>query len=84
MPNTSPKYTLNLIDIWKIFRGLLVLLFGAALTYLSQVYMNIDYSFMANGHAYDLTPIATVALGSVIETGRRWLTDHSGEEKPLG
>lgn len=79
MEDTSARFQLNAVDLWKILRGLLVLLAGAALTYASQIYLKIDYSFMWQGHLIDLTPIATITIGSVIEAGRRWLTDHQSQ-----
>lgn len=77
MENTSPKYKLNFVDLYKIVRGAGVTLVGALLTYIAGVYMNVDYTVVLNGHAVDLTGIAVVGIGALIEAGRRWFTDHS-------
>jgi len=77
MENNSVKYQLNKTDLWKIFRGFLVVLGGAILTYLSTIYLNIDYSFTANGKVIDLAPLMVPVLGSLIEIGRRWITNYN-------
>lgn len=77
MENTSAKYQLNKTDLWKITRGFLVVLGGAVLTYASTIYLNIDYSFIANGKVIDLAPLMVPVLGSLIEMGRRWITNYS-------
>ena len=77
MENNSTKYQLNAVDAWKIFRGFLVVLGGVVLTYASTIYLNIDYSFMVNGKVIDLAPLMVPIMGSLIEIGRRWITNYN-------
>lgn len=77
MENTSSKYQINSTDLYKVFRGFLITLLGAGLTFASKEYLNVSYSFTYQGHLIDLTFIAVPAIGSLIEAGRRWLTDFS-------
>lgn len=61
----SPKFTLNREDFYKIGKGLLIALAGAALTYLASVIGDIDFG--------PYTPVI-VALGSVlINAGLKFL-----------
>jgi hypothetical protein len=75
--SNSVKYQLNAVDAWKIFRGFLVVLGGAVLTYASTIYLNIDYSFMVNGKVIDLAPLMVPVLGSAIELARRYITNYN-------
>lgn len=68
MENNSARFSLNAVDIWKATRGLLVVLAGAGLTYLSEIYLQIDWGNYA--------PIATAVIGTLIELGRRWLSNY--------
>ena len=75
----SVKYRINKADMWKVFRGFLLLLAGAVLTYASQIYTQIDYTIFVRDTAIDLTPIATITIGSILEVARRFLTDYSSK-----
>lgn len=68
MQNTSSRFSLNAIDIWKALRGLLVILAGTALTWVSQNYLNFDYG--------SWTPVVTAVLSTGVELGRRWLSAY--------
>jgi hypothetical protein len=77
--NTSEKYALNLTDLWKITRGALIVLGGALVTYISSIYMNVNYTVHLHGLIVDTSPIATVFIGSLLEAGRRYLTNYQGK-----
>lgn len=73
----SPKYVLNATDAWKIVRGALVTALGAFITYVSQIYLNVDYSATIYGHVVNFAPLAIVVIGALIETGRRFVAGYS-------
>lgn len=68
-PSTSPKYSLNTTDVLKALRGLLVVLVGAALTYLLEAVGQFDFG--------QLTPVVVSVASTLVEIGRRWLTDYA-------
>lgn len=80
MDNTSKKYELNKVDLYKIIRGAAITLAGAILTYIGSIYLNIDYSFTLDGKVVDLTPVAIAIIGALLEAGRRAITNFQKEE----
>jgi hypothetical protein len=68
--STSPKFSLNKTDLFKAGRGLLVVLAGAALTYLVDVIPQIDFGVY--------TPVVVSLSATAIELGRRYLTSYQG------
>lgn len=80
MENTSKKYKLNAVDLWKITRGAGVIGAGAVLTYLAPVVTQIDWQIAFKGTTIDISPLAVLILSTLIETARRWLTNYSAKE----
>lgn len=68
--STSPKYSLNKADLFKALRGLVVVLAGAALTYVADMIPNVDFGMY--------TPLVVSVSSTLIELGRRFLTDYQG------
>lgn len=73
----SPKYALNRTDLYKIFRGLMLGVAGYVLAAISAVYLDVSYAVHVAGHTFDFTPVATVAIGSLLEAGRRFLAGYA-------
>ncbi len=69
MQNSSPFASLNTIDWYKALRGLFVILLGGALSYLVQWVAQTDFG------TYQL--IATAISSTIVELGRRFLTDYA-------
>ena len=67
--STSSKYQLNKTDGYKVARGFLIVMAGAALTYLTELIPNLDFG--------NLKPLIVPIFGSLIELGRRWITDYN-------
>ena len=61
----SDKYSLNLVDLKSIGRGLLITLGGAALTYLAENVGKVNFGTM--------TPVVVALLAALINTARKWL-----------
>lgn len=80
MQNTSEKYQLNKVDLYKILRGAGITLAGAILTYVGSIYLNVDYSFTMDGKVIDLTPVAIAIIGALLEAGRRAITNFQQGE----
>lgn len=80
MQNTSEKYKLNKVDIYKILRGASITLLGAVITYIGSIYLNVDYTVTISDKAVDLSPIAIAVIGALLEAGRRAVTNFSKEE----
>lgn len=68
-PSASPQYALNATDLFKAGRGLLVVLAGAALTYVVDLIPQIDFGVW--------TPMVVSVSSTLIELARRWLTNYS-------
>lgn len=79
LKNTSPEYSLNFVDMFKVLRGALVTLGGTMITYFANSYTSISYSFDFKGSHYDLTPIAVVVFSALIEVARRFLSNYSSK-----
>ncbi len=76
MRNTSTKYSLNSIDVWKTLRGFFVIMLGAIISYVSSVYLNFDYKVVILDNVVDFTVPATAIIASLIELGRRYIADN--------
>lgn len=79
MDNTSKKFSINGIDVWKTVRGVLITLLAVAITavidYVSGVYQNANYNLcVATNFCIDMKFIAIPLIGGIIELGRRWMT----------
>jgi len=68
MESDSPKFSLNTTDLWKAARGLLVVLAGAALTYLVDTIPQVDFGIYS--------PVIVSVSSTLIELARRYLTDY--------
>lgn len=77
LENTSEKYQLNKVDTYKILRGAGITLASALITYIGQVYLNIDYTITTSNATIDLGPFAIVIIGAALETGRRFIANYS-------
>lgn len=73
----SPKFSLNTTDIYKILRGLMLGIAGFVIAYIGSVYLDISYVVTLGGHTFDFTSVATVAIGSMLEAGRRFLAGYN-------
>lgn len=76
MQNSSSQGSLNWVDLYKVLRGAFIFLVAQLLTYASTVYTHINYSFTFHGTVFNFTAIAVVAIGSLIELGRRFVADY--------
>jgi len=65
----SPKYKLDRENLWKIGRLLMITLCGTTLTFLVDLFPNVEFG--------DLTPFISVLFSGLIELGRKFLTDYS-------
>ena len=73
----SPKWKLNLIDVYKAVRGGLVVFASAFVAeFIVQARTLIDTGVMPTTVA-DLTMYVKIAVAStIVELGRRFLTEH--------
>lgn len=72
MESTSPRWTVNGIDVWKSVRTGLVFAFATLVTYLLDSTAPAIVQGLAQKYAI-FTPILAV----LIELARRWASDHS-------
>lgn len=77
MNNTSPRFSLNATDLWKVLRGGAVTVLATILTYVASIYMNFNYTIVYGETAINLTPFAIPVIGAIIEFGRRFVADNS-------
>lgn len=66
--NTSKKYKLNKLDLEKIGKGLAVATAGAVLTYLVQIFPQVDFGLF--------TPIVTAVFAVFANIARKWVTSN--------
>ena len=68
-PSSSPAFSLNTTDLYKILRGAAVVAIGAGLTAILDAVPFIDFG------AY--TPVVTALSSSLVEAVRRFVADYS-------
>jgi len=61
----SVRFQLNAKDMKKVWKGLLIAVTGAVLTYGSEAILNIDFG--------DMTPLAVAGWGVLANLVRKWL-----------
>jgi len=76
MENKSPKFRVDLVDIWKVSRGALLTAFASILTVIGAQYANIDYRFCTETACYSFAFIAVPVIGALLELGRRFLSNY--------
>lgn len=74
--SSSPKYSLNTTDLWKIGRGLLIVLGGTALTYFSSIILEINWIIPIGGQYLNVTPMLIPMFSLLIDTARKYLTNY--------
>lgn len=79
-PNTSPKWKIDLTDLWKTTRGLLITLLAVVITAIlgriSASYINWNYNVCVKEiPCINLEFIAVPVIGALLELIRRWVTD---------
>jgi len=60
-----PRYKLNKEDLVKVLTGFGIAMLGAALTYLSQAVLDIDWGIY--------TPAVTAGASVLVNLARKWL-----------
>ena len=64
----SARFTLGPIDWTKIGKGLLIALAGAALTYVSEVLLEVDFG--------QLTAVVAAIWAVVVNIVRKWIANN--------
>jgi len=64
----SPQFALNKTDVFKALRGLVVVLAGAALTYVADMIPSVDFGMYS--------PLVVSISSTLIELARRFVTDY--------
>ncbi len=79
--NTSPKYTVNGVDVYKSIRGMTVTVIAvigsAVLDSVSANYTSWQYAVCSGTFCLDLRMVAIPLIGGLLEIGRRWFTEHT-------
>ncbi len=75
MESTSKRFQLNSIDWAKIGKGLLIVLAGSALTYLTELIGKINLG--------EWTPLVVTGWSLLVNIIRKWLTDHTPESSNI-
>lgn len=71
----SKRFTLNMNDVWKLLKGMVIAALGAILTYLMQWATSTDFG--------EFTPAIVAVVSVLVNVIRKWLMDYSDpEEKP--
>lgn len=73
--STAPQFSLNALDGKKILRMLLTQAIGLGLTFV-PVLMGFKYVYKG----VDYTPVVTVVIGTLAETGRRFISGATQEK----
>lgn len=71
MESNSQRFVLNQVDWLKIGKGLLIVVSGAGLTYLTEVIANIDLGAW--------TPMVVAGWSTIVNIVRKWVSDHCGQ-----
>jgi len=67
----SKKYNLSQQDLLKVFKGAIIAMTGAFITYLSGIIGNADFGVW--------TPIATASWSIVVNLCHKYMTDTTAE-----
>ena len=63
----SERFALNKTDYKKVLKGLAIAVSGAALTYLQELIINIDFA--------EWTPIVVAVNSVLVNLAKKWLSD---------
>lgn len=77
MNSTSPKYSLDKTDLYKLGRLFLVMMAGTVITYVSSIYMNINFVIPVGGSMLNLTPLLIPIISLGIDTARKFLNNYA-------
>lgn len=77
MQSNSKKYSLNKTDSYKLGRLGLIMLGSTVLTYVSSIYMDINFAIpMRNGQILNITPVLIPIITLLIDTCRKFLNNY--------
>lgn len=77
--DTSKKYSLNKHDMGKIFRGLLIALGGALLTYANGIVINTDFTIHFQDMTVSIAPMVMAIWSVVFNAGIKFFNGEDSD-----
>lgn len=84
MDNTSPRFKINGVDLYKTIRGAFITLVAVAitavLTFVQSKYQGLSYVICwVDENCFNFAFIAVPLIGSILELSRRFVVDFSNK-----